>query len=146
MTTYNRARKEPSPLAESERSTKLEKSFRKGMNEINPPRTEELIQQLVALWEQSVQASHHFLTSDNIEQLTPFVKIGGSSIETLVVKYDADRPIAFMGIDHDKIELLFVLPLYFGKGIGKELVMSAVEKYNVKYADVNEQKHAATGV
>ena len=75
------------------------------MNEINPPRTEELIQLLVALWEQSVQASHHFLTSDNIEQLTPFVKIGVSSIETLVVKYDADRPIAFMGIDHDKIEM-----------------------------------------
>ena len=115
------------------------------MNEINPPRTEELIQLLVALWEQSVQASHHFLTSDNIEQLTPFVKIGVSSIETLVVKYDADRPIAFMGIDHDKIEMLFVLPLYFGQGIGKELVMYALENYNVKYVDVNEQNPAATG-
>ena len=108
-------------------------------------RTDILIDQLVALWEQSVKTSHHFLISEDIEKLIPFVKIGVSSIETLVIKYDADIPIAFMGIDGSKIEMLFVLPDYFGKGIGNELVMYAIENHNVKYVDVNEQNPAAVG-
>jgi len=108
-------------------------------------RTDILINQLVALWKQSVKVSHHFLTSEDIERLTPFVKIGVSSIETLVVKYDADIPIAFMGIDGNKIEMLFVSADYFGKGIGKELVAYAIENHNAQYVDVNEQNPAAVG-
>lgn len=111
----------------------------------NPDRTDLLIDQLVALWNESVRASHNFLTSEDVEKLTPFVKIGLSSIETLVVKYDIDMPIAFMGIDGRKIEMLFVLPNYLGNGIGKELVAYAIENYNVKYVDVNEQNPAAVG-
>ena len=108
-------------------------------------RTDILVDQLVALWEQSVKASHHFLINEDIEKLIPFVKNGVSSIETLVIKYDADIPIAFMGIDGSKIEMLFVLPDYFGKGIGKELVAYAIKKHNVQYVDVNEQNPTAVG-
>ena len=112
---------------------------------INPNRTEKLIEQLVALWEHSIRATHHFLTSEDIEKLTPFVKVAVSSIETLVIKYEAYMPIAFMGIDNNKIEMLFVSADYFGKGIGKELVMYAIENYNIEYVDVNEQNPSAVG-
>ena len=115
------------------------------MRRCNPDRTDLLIDQLVALWNEYVRASHNFLTSEDVEKLTPFVKIGLSYIETLVVKYDIDMPIAFMGIDGRKIEMLFVLPNYLGNGIGKELVAYAIENYNVKDVDVNEQNPEAGG-
>ena len=50
-----------------------------------------------------------------------------------------------MGIDSSRIEVLFVLPGNYGNGIGKELVAYAIENYNVKYVDVNEQNPAAVG-
>ncbi|MGL5683735.1 MAG: GNAT family N-acetyltransferase [Marinifilaceae bacterium] len=115
------------------------------MIKINPSRTDMLVEQLVSLWELSVKASHLFLTNTDIEQLTPFAEMGLQSIETLVVKYNGDIPTAFMGIEDNKIEMLFVHPEYFGKGIGKELVKFAIKEYNVQYVDVNEQNPAAVG-
>lgn len=111
---------------------------------INPDRTDTLIHALTALWEASVRATHHFLTEEDIRKLTPFVKRGLSDIETLVVK-GGNTPVAFMGIEASKIEMLFVSPDYFGKGVGKELVELGRVQYGVQYVDVNEQNPQAAG-
>lgn len=50
-----------------------------------------------------------------------------------------------MGVEATKIEMLFVLPEYFGKGIGKELTALAITQYGAQYVDVNEQNPQATG-
>lgn len=97
------------------------------------------------LWEASVRATHHFLTEEDIQTLTPFVKMGLSDIETFIVVYDHHEPVAFMGIDAAKIEMLFVLPAYSGKGIGKELTTLAITQYDALYVDVNEQNPQAVG-
>ncbi len=112
---------------------------------LNPDRTDIITDQLVELWKQSVKVSHLFLTIEDIERLTPFVKIGISSIEMLAVKYDGNIPIAFIGIDGNKIEMLFVSADYFGNGIGKELIKYAIDNHNTQYVDVNEQNPAAVG-
>lgn len=112
---------------------------------INPDRTPALIDALTALWEASVRATHHFLTEDDIHRLTPFVKAGLSGIETLVIVNDHSEPVAFIGMEADKIEMLFVSPDYFGKGIGRELATLAIAKYKVQYVDVNEQNPQAAG-
>ncbi|SEG02779.1 GNAT family N-acetyltransferase [Parabacteroides chinchillae] len=112
---------------------------------INPNRTDILIDALISLWEASVRATHHFLTKEDIQKLIPFVKMGLSNIETLIVVEDTHKPIAFMGIEESKIEMLFVLPDCFGKGIGKELITLAVTQYGVQYVDVNEQNPQAIG-
>lgn len=112
---------------------------------INPSRTNRLMDALTELWEASVRATHHFLTEENIQTLTPFVKRGLSDIETFIVEYDDTKPVAFMGVDAAKIEMLFVLPEYFGKGIGKELTTLAITRYSVQYVDVNEQNPQAVG-
>lgn len=112
---------------------------------INPCRTNKLTCSLISLWEKSVRATHLFLTEDDIQNLIPFVKEGISQIETLIVDYEDNKPIAFMGIDSDKIEMLFVLPGYSGKGVGREMMEQAVKQYHVKYVDVNEQNPQATG-
>lgn len=112
---------------------------------INPDRTDTLIMTLTSLWKESVRATHHFLTKYDIQKLTQLVTKGLFEIETLVVANDDNIPIAFMGIQNSKIEMLFVLPDYFGKGIGKELLALAIAKYNIKYVDVNEQNPQAIG-
>lgn len=111
----------------------------------NPDRTDILIDALTTLWEASVRATHHFLTEEDIQKITPFVKKGLSDVETLVVAYDNDRLVAFMGIDTDKIEMLFVSPDCLGKVIGKELAELGIAQYGVRYVDVNEQNPQAAG-
>lgn len=112
---------------------------------INPDRTDTLIDALTALWEASVRATHHFLTEDDIGKLVPFVKKGLCDVKTLVVAYDNHTPAAFMGIDANKIEMLFVSPYYLGKGIGRELAELGISQYGVQYVDVNEQNRQAAG-
>lgn len=115
------------------------------MIEVNPDRTDTLIETLTTLWEASVRATHHFLTEDDIQKLTPFVKMGLLGIGTLVVARDNQKAIAFMGIEAGKIEMLFVLHDYFGKGLGRELTELAISQYGVRYVDVNEQNPQAIG-
>lgn len=115
------------------------------MIRINPERTASLTETLTALWKASVQASHYFLTAEDIQRLVPFAKIGIRNVSTLLVSYSGENPVGFLGIDSGKIEMLFVAPEYFRKGIGKELVTLAIEEYGVKYVDVNEQNPQAAG-
>lgn len=115
------------------------------MIRINPERNGGLTDALTALWEASVRATHHFLTEEDIRALVPFVREGLSGIGILAIAYDGDTPVAFMGIEGDKIEMLFVAPACFGKGIGRELVELATAQYGVRYVDVNEQNPQAAG-
>lgn len=112
---------------------------------INPDRTNVLIDALITIWEASVRATHHFLSEDDIQKLTPFVKMGLSGVETLVVARDNENPTAFLGIEASKIEMLFVSPDYFGKGFGRELAKLGISQYGVRYVDVNEQNLQAIG-
>lgn len=112
---------------------------------VNPDKTDILVDALTTLWEASVRATHHFLTEDDIHKLTPFVKIGLSGIEILIVAADNQKNIAFMGIEADKIEMLFISPDYFGKGIGRQLAELGISQYGVRYVDVNEQNPQAIG-
>lgn len=111
----------------------------------NPNRADMFIDTLTTLWETSVRATHHFLTEDDIQKFIPFVRMGLGGLETLVVASDGDKSIAFMGIVARKIEMLFVSPDYFGKGIGKQLAEFAISQYEVRYVDVNEQNPQAIG-
>lgn len=108
-------------------------------------RTDGLINSLTSLWEVSVRATHHFLAEEDIQKLIPFVKMALRTIKNLTVVFESRTPIAFMGIDGDKIEMLFVLPDYFGKGVGKELTTLAITDHGVQYVDVNEQNPGAAG-
>lgn len=111
----------------------------------NPDRTDTLIDALTTLWEASVRSTHHFLTEDDIQKFTPFVKMGLSGIETLIVARDNQKTIAFMGIEAGRIEMLFISPDYFGKGLGRELAELGISQYGVRYVDVNEQNSQAVG-
>ena len=56
---------------------------------------------------------------------------------------DENVRIGFMGIQSGKIEMLFLHPDYFRKGIGRMLIQKAFSELDVQYVDVNEQNPSA---
>lgn len=102
-----------------------------------------LLQELLALWNNSVRATHSFLSEEAINNLKPFVLEALEGIAHLYVAYRGKKPIAFMGISGEKIEMLFVSPCHFRQGLGKLLVGLAIKKQQAIHVDVNEQNPQA---
>lgn len=98
-----------------------------------------LIGDILEIWEASVRASHRFLTEEDIRALYPQAEDAVRQIETLWVMQDGPRPVGFMGVQERKIEMLFLHPDYFRKGLGKIFVERAFSDLNVEYVDANEQ-------
>lgn len=109
-------------------------------------RSQDLIAELVQLWEASVRATHHFLSDTDICEISEFVPLVLANIPHLLVAKDGqDRSVAFMGIADRAIEMLFVAPAHCGMGIGRMLVKHSIEHYGIETVSVNEQNPEAVG-
>jgi len=108
-------------------------------------RTTALINQLLEVWENSVKATHLFLSNDEIENMKKYVPQAISEISHLIIAEEDNKPIAFMGIEEQKLEMLFIKNGERGKGIGKELLSYGITNYNVNRLAVNEQNPQAKG-
>lgn len=109
-------------------------------------RTPLLIQQLLEIWEKSVRATHLFLSDSEIENIKKYVPQALSEIPHLIVAENEEKyPISFMGIDGQKLEMLFISPEERGKGFGKKLIIFGIETYSVNELAVNEQNPLAKG-
>ena len=121
-------------------------------------RNEKLVTELVDVWERSVKATHLFLSASEIAQIKTYVPqaLVGVEIKTyvpqalvgvahLMVGEVSGKPVAFMGIEGNKIEMLFIAPEERGKGLGRQLVEYAFAKFNVTEVCVNEQNPQAHG-
>lgn len=103
-------------------------------------RNETLIDKLTIIWQKSVEATHLFLSPQDIKDILPQVVIGLKQIPILLVSFtDDDEPIGFAGIADDKLEMLFLSPDYFQQGIGYKMISTAIQDYQIKYVDVNKQ-------
>lgn len=101
---------------------------------------------LLSIWQTSVQATHTFLTEADIIAIEPEVQQGVEQIELLFCCIDDNNIIqGFVGIEDEKVEMLFVDAEARGKGIGKQLLSYAINNCEVKYVDVNEQNDQACG-
>ena len=105
-----------------------------------------LISQLLEVWEDSVKATHLFLSNDEIKNIKEYVSqaIWGVS-HLVIIENENNQPIAFMGIEDRKIEMLFIRNSERGKGLGKKLFNYGIENYNVNELVVNEQNLNAKG-
>ena len=109
-------------------------------------RTPLLVAQLLDVWEKSVRATHLFLSGEEIEEIRKFVPTALTAVPHLIVEMDTEgTPVAFMGIDDRKLEMLFIAPKERGKGLGRKLMEHGIEKYSVKELVVNEQNPQARG-
>ena len=109
-------------------------------------RTPQLIYDLLTVWEGSVRATHLFLSDSEISTIKQYVPQAISSVSKLVIaEAENGRPIAFMGVENQSLEMLFVSPEDRGKGIGKALLQYGMEKFSVNRLTVNEQNPQAKG-
>lgn len=106
---------------------------------IKKSQRENVVESLKHIWEASVRASHHFLTEEDMLHLLPEVEGGLRYVDTLLVVKTGNGPVGFMGVQDCKIEMLFLNPCCFRRGIGRKLVLYAFEKLDVEFVDVNEQ-------
>ena len=109
-------------------------------------RTRNLINQLLEVWEDSVKATHTFLSNEEIEKIKKYVPQALEGIAHLIIETDDnENPVAFMGIEENKLEMLFIKNSERGKGLGKQLLNYGIEKYSVNELAVNEQNPQAKG-
>lgn len=105
-----------------------------------------LADRLLNVWESSVKATHLFLSREEIENIKRYVPQALRAVKHLLVaENEAGDPVAFAGIDGQKLEMLFVCAEDRGRGIGRRLLQYAVEKYAVNELAVNEQNPQAAG-
>lgn len=109
-------------------------------------RTETLKNKLLEIWEDSVKATHLFLLDDEIKKIKEYVPQALKEVEHLIImENENDMPIAFMGIENTKLEMLFIKNNEREKGYGKQLMNYGIKKYNVNELTVNEQNPNAKG-
>ena len=109
-------------------------------------RSKKLIKELLNVWESSVRATHNFLSNEEIEKIKEYVPQALAGISNLIVETDEnEKPIAFMGIEENKLEMLFIKNSERRKGIGKKLLNYGIEKYGVNKVTVNEDNPQAKG-
>ncbi|WP_020533639.1 GNAT family N-acetyltransferase [Flexithrix dorotheae] len=101
-------------------------------------------QDLIEIWEASVRATHHFLPEEDIQYFKPLILDQYFDAVELTGICNAEQKIVgFSGVAEKMIEMLFIHPDYFRKGLGKKLVELAIKEKGINAVDVNEQNPQA---
>lgn len=105
-----------------------------------------LIEQLIIVWEKSVKATHLFLSENEVEEIKKYIPQALNGVVHLIIaENESGSPAAFMGIEEQKLEMLFIAPEERGKGLGRKLLQYGMENYSVSELAVNEQNPLAKG-
>lgn len=98
---------------------------------------------LTALWEQSVRATHGFLEESDLLLYRELLRNQYLAMVGLHCIRIEGKIAGFVGVAGNTIEMLFVEPACFFKGIGKALAVYAIDQLGCRLVDVNEQNSQA---
>ena len=102
--------------------------------------------EMLNVWENSVRATHDFITEEDIEFFKPIImEQAFPAVILRCVKNDSGSIVGFVGTHESKIEMLFILNEVRGQGVGKALLQYAIEHLGATQVDVNEQNPQAVG-
>ncbi|CUH97505.1 hypothetical protein P22_3636 [Propionispora sp. 2/2-37] len=102
--------------------------------------------ELIMVWENSVRATHDFLKEEDIQFYKPLIlQSYFHKVNLFCHKGGKQKIDGFMGIVDDKLEMLFIDSSERGKGIGRKLLVYAINQQKVRRVDVNEQNKQAVG-
>lgn len=113
--------------------------------EVINKRTEKIIFELLNIWENSVLTTHTFLTKSEIDKIKEYVPSAINNVEHLIVVKNDEKINGFIGINNQKIEMLFIDSNERNKGLGKSLIEYSIKNYNVKEVTVNVDNKDALG-
>lgn len=107
-------------------------------------RSSNLINNLIEIWEDSVKATHLFLSSSEIKSIKKYVSQALLEVDhLLIIKDKKQKIIAFAGVENQRLEMLFIKNSERGKGYGKQLLNHVIKKYQINELTVNEQNSQA---
>lgn len=110
----------------------------------NKPAIPQEYQLILEIWEQSVRATHDFLTMADIEfykeQIPQF--LGHVDVR---IWLDGEQPIGFSGTSGQDLDMLFLDPTFIGGGYGHKILTWLMAHQQIKAIDVNEQNETAKG-
>ncbi|WP_279127605.1 glutamine-hydrolyzing GMP synthase [Helicobacter winghamensis] len=99
------------------------------------------LEALVDLWEDSVRESHDFLKANDIVALKPEVSELLKVSENTLVATDDETFLGFLGVEYNRIEMLFVHPKFFKRGVGiallREAFVRSLRQHNNIVVDCN---------
>lgn len=102
--------------------------------------------EMLDVWENSVRATHDFISEDDIAFFKPMIiEQAFPAVILKCMKNEAGSIIGFVGVHDAKIEMLFILNKVRGQGVGKVLLRYAIEQLGATEVDVNEQNPQAVG-
>ena len=109
-------------------------------------RSPRLVAALVDVWERSVRATHLFLSDEEVAQIKQYVPQALRGVAHLIVaENERGEPVAFMGTENGRLEMLFLSPSARGKGLGKRMLQYGIRNYGIRELTVNEQNPQAIG-
>ena len=109
-------------------------------------REPQLICQLTTIWEDSVRATHLFLSEAEIQKIKAYVPQALTGVSHLLVAEKMPgQPVAFMGLEGPRLEMLFLSPAERGAGLGRQLLEYGIRHYHLQKLTVNEQNPQAVG-
>lgn len=102
-----------------------------------------MLPEMLKIWQDSVRASHFFLKDSDIVEIKQEVKAAFSSLQNILVAKLNNDFAGFIGVSEKSIEMLFVASKFFNLGLGKRLILEAVNAFfteqNEILLDCNEQ-------
>lgn len=112
-------------------------------NFIIEPYNHNFREQVLTVWENSVLATHNFLTPNDFKEIKELVKnINFNDFEVFCLTNE-NVVFGFIGVLDKKVEMLFLDPKIFGLGFGLQLLNFAVNQLEADKVDVNEQNPKA---
>jgi len=100
---------------------------------------------MVEVWEASVRATHHFVAESDIEIFRPMVRGALPHIPLACVRDNKGIVAGFVAVADNKVEMLFIHPDFRGQGVGRRLLIHAIESMGATGLDCNEQNEQALG-
>lgn len=100
---------------------------------------------LLDTWLRSVQATHTFVSEEDIHSFIPLVQdyLASSEPELWILCADSGAIMGFMGMAGSKIDALFLAPEFHRQGGGRRLVQHAQSLRGELTVDVNERNRMA---
>ena len=100
---------------------------------------------LLDIWLRSVQATHTFVSEEDLQSMIPQVReyLASNEPEFWVLCDDSEAIMGFMGMSGSKMESLFLAPEFHRRGGGRRLVRHAQAVHGELRVDVNEQNSVA---
>ncbi|KAF2340854.1 GNAT family N-acetyltransferase [Flavobacterium tistrianum] len=100
--------------------------------------------ELISVWESSVKATHDFLKPEDFIFYKELIPNFFDNVSLHCIKNEQQQIIGFVGTHEENLEMLFVTANQIGKGIGKQLLLYAIEELKISKVDVNEDNLTAT--